>query len=219
MDDYSYSTYDVGIGIGRLRILDYLLLFISLLLIVLPFINGISYQNMDNINAQKEKDFAQLNKALTYFFESSSSIPSQRKYPISVCSGQPNEVDFEYTLRRHLTGKIKELDNFEHIKDENFVSDRLGFYSVNTNERKVKLRDCDQVFGVEIGNNKVYDNGYKSCNFQKDSKDTTLRNCYLYASDNRGFQYQLAYYDEKTDKYNIFTKFREDDIKRTSANR
>jgi hypothetical protein len=214
--EYQNSYNDDFSGLDfRLHILDYLILVICFVLLFVPTIIGFLEQSTLNKVAQKDQDINQVIKALDSYFVASDSYPEDRKYPISNCSGQPNEVDYEYTLKNHLAGKVTQLNNFAYIKENDFPKDPFGIYSVRNNERKIKLRNCDQVFKREDNNDLIYDSGSSSCNFQRDSKNESLRSCYLYGSDNRGSQYQLAYYDENLDKYVVYTKIRNTKLVKT----
>ena len=219
MSDYNYSNYNSGGEWESLHILDFILLIISVCLIFIPVWIGVSSQNIRNQITQKERDMNQVILALNNFFKASSNIPSERKYPISVCSGQPNEVDYEWTLNRHLTGKEVNVEPFAHITPNDFPLDIWGEYSMTTNNRPIKLRSCDGVLGSPNANNLVYSTGAKSCNFAKINANTKFRNCYLYSTDNRGFRYQLAYYNEEIDKYILFTKNREAKMVRSIVDR
>jgi hypothetical protein len=212
-------NYDYSAKYESLHILDYVCILISFLLISLPLLFGIINQNVFNQVAQKEFHMTQLKNALDSFFIASSNVPSERKYPISVCSGQPNEVDYEYTLARHISGAETNLNTFAYIKEKDFPFDPYGVYSTTKNNRPIKLRPCDSVFSKEDDVNKVYSGNLKSCNFQKSHPDSKFRNCYIYGTDNGGFVYQLGYYDEIKDKYVIFTKRREEKESRSVVDR
>jgi hypothetical protein len=214
---YLYSNINDSGSYERLHILDYLLLLIGLLLVITPFIVGYSSQISLNQTSQKERHFKEIFKSLDSYFTDSNSIPSDRQYPISLCTGQPNEVDYEYTLRNHLTGKVKEIINHPYINDNNYPLDPYGVYSETKTDRKLPLRKCDQVFGIQNSTTQIYDNKYKSCNYKRDSTDTRYRNCYLYATDEKGFKYQLAFYDENKDMYVIYTKYRDEPTTRTET--
>jgi hypothetical protein len=207
MSDYDYSSYGGG-DFQTLHILDFICLFLVLCLVTIPLYLGITSQNLANQVDQKKFQIAQVQKALDSYFVASSNIPGERKYPTSVCSGQPNEVDYEYTLLRHLSGQETKLNNFAYINDKDFPLDPFGYYSNTKNNRPIKLRICEGVFD-QSNSNQVYPDNLRSCNFQKNHPDTKYRNCYLYSTDNRGFEYQLAYYDEVKDQYVIATKNRE----------
>jgi hypothetical protein len=219
MADYNYSDYSTQTSFEVLHILDYLLLLVSVALIFFPLFRGISIQNAANENLQKEHDLKQISKALNFFYINSSNIPSERKYPTSQCSGQPNEVDYEYTLHNYLTGKRKNIDTASYINEADFPNDPFGVFSVKNSERKIKLRRCEQVFQNETQNDLVYNNGAKSCNFDLNNKETKYRNCYLYGTNTGGTKYQVSYYDQVTDKFVIFTRSRDDEVVRSTAAR
>jgi hypothetical protein len=214
---YLYSNYSDSSNFERLHLLDYILLLLGIIIVVSPFFAGYSSQIAVNQTVQKERHFKELFKSLDSYFVDSNSIPSARVYPKSLCTGQPNEVDFEYTLRNHLTGKVKEIINHAYIKDQDFPLDPYGEYSYTATERKTPLRNCEQVFGIQSTKSQIYDNNYKSCNYKRDSKDTKFRNCYLYATDEKSFKYQLAFYDEDKDKYIIYSKYLDEPTIRKEA--
>ncbi len=217
MSDYDYSSYSGG-DLQSLHILDFICLFIAICSVTIPLYFGITSQNVANQVAQKQFQISQVQKALDSYFVGSSNIPGERKYPISLCSGQPNEVDYEYTLLRHLSGQEVNLNNFAYISAKDFPLDPFGSYSTTKTNRPIKLRICEGVFD-QNNPNQVYPGNLRSCNFQKNHPNTQYRNCYLYSTDNRGFEYQLAYYDEVKDQYVIFTKNREQKPKRTVVDR
>jgi hypothetical protein len=214
---YLYSNYNNSNNFERLHILDYFLLLIGMVIVIAPFFVGYTSQIAVNQTTQKERHFKEIFKSLDGYFVDSNSIPSERQYPISLCTGQPNEVDFEYTLRNHLTGKVKEIINHAYIKDKDYPLDPYGVYSQAKQERQLPLRKCEQVFGIQNSTNLIYDNNYKSCNYKRDSQNTKYRNCYLYATDEKGFKYQLAFYDENKDMYIIYTKYRDEPTIRTET--
>ena len=215
MVDYNYSNFESRNILDGIRLLDKIVIFVAFFFIFIPLIIGIVLQNSNNENIQKEQDMKQINMALGFFYSNSSNIPSERKYPISLCSGQPNEVDYEYTLRNYLTGRRTEVETSAYILESDFPNDKMGVFSQKNNERQIKLRACEQVFDLESKNDFVYNNGSKSCNFDFRNTDKKFRNCYLYASNSEGSSYQLSYYDQKEDKFVIFTKNRQETIKET----
>jgi hypothetical protein len=219
-DYYQNNSYSRLGFLSGLHLLDFVLLVLSFVLIVTPFGIGIYGQNNSNQIIQKEHDLGQVILALDQFYSNSSKTPSQRLYPIGACGDKPNEIDYEYTLQQHLTGKITSLDNHAYITEGNFPMDRFGVYSQKLDQRKAPLRDCSKVFSKNKNSeNLVYKDGYQSCNFAKDASDSSFRSCYLYATDKTGQEYQLSYYDGNLDQFVIYKKYRDDRITKRYVNR
>lgn len=206
--------------LNGLHLLDFVLLFISLVVIVTPFGFGIYAQNISNGIVQKEQDIGQIIIALDQFFANSSTVPSKRLYPIGACGNKPNEVDYEYTLKQHLLGKVTNLDTHIYISEPDFPNDKQGNFSTKISQKQISTRDCPKVFSRNKNNTDlVYNDGSLSCNFGKDGADTKYRNCYLYSTDQLGFEYQLSYYDSSNERFVIYKKNREQPITKIYANR
>jgi hypothetical protein len=145
-DYYNYqNSLNDNYNYDRFHFFDYVLLLISTVCLVCAIFFGIVEQNQVNEITKKQNDIVQITKALEMYYSDSSKIPSERKYPIAVCNGKPNEVDFEYTLKNALGGKVKSQSNFAYIDPKDFPVDTSGEYALKLAEKKVKLRDCPKV--------------------------------------------------------------------------
>jgi predicted PolB exonuclease-like 3'-5' exonuclease len=138
-------------------------------------------------------------------------VPSQRFYPKAPCSESLNEVDFEYTMRNYLTGRVPEVESHTYIDPQKFPTDKWGEYSQTFSQRKVPYR-CTQNLNSETlsADMAIYNDKSQSCNF---SKKLGFQKCYLYTATNNGDTYQLAYFKEETAKFVIYSKFRDDPVK------
>jgi type II secretory pathway pseudopilin PulG len=212
--DYQQSLNDTS-QFDRFHFFDYVLIFISVISIIAAVVYGIVEQNQTNEITKKNNDIMQVISALDLYYNDSSKVPSERKYPIAVCNGKPNEVDFEYTLKNHLSGKIKALNLYEYIKPVDFPIDTSAEYATRISEKKVKLRDCPKVFGNKKIVDYIYPDRSLSCNFDKDNIDIKYQSCYLYASDNLGFEYKIGYFNQYTNSYIIFSKIRGEPIQKS----
>jgi hypothetical protein len=199
-DNYNYD---------RFHFFDYVLMLISAICLVCAIFYGVVKQNQVNEITKKQNDIEQVVKALDMYYVDSSKIPSQRKYPIAVCNGKPNEVDFEYTLKNALAGKVKSQSNFAYIKPNDFPIDTSGEYALKLAEKKVKLRDCPKIFGNTKTKDYIYPDQSQSCNFESSNPNNKYRSCYIYASDNLGFQYQIGFFDQYKNTFTIYTKTRD----------
>jgi hypothetical protein len=161
--------------------------------------------NAINRDQQRRSDISQVQNALDNFYLNTSNIPSRRFYPVAICSGDLNEVDFESTLRNFLTGQKPEVDPHVYIKPENFPKDRWGVYSSTFVERKVPFR-CPNI--LPAGSTGYPDNT-PSCNF---SPTRRIRQCYIYTSSNNGDTYQIGYWSEAQNKFVIYKRFRQEAI-------
>jgi hypothetical protein len=202
-DNYNYD---------RFHFFDYLLGLISIVCIITAVYFGIIEQNQINEITKKQDDISQIVKALDLYYIDSGKIPSERKYPISVCNGKLNEVDFEYTLKNALGGKIKSRNNFAYIKGEDFPYDVSGEYANKIIDKKVKLRDCPVVFGANKNQEFIYPDQSRSCGFESSNQNNKYHSCYLYASDNLGYQYQIGFFDQYKNTYTIYSKIRDQKV-------
>lgn len=207
--DYQNSLND-NYNYDRLHFFDYILVLVSAACLICAMFYGVVEQNQVNEITKKQNDIDQIAKALDMYYNDSSKIPSMRKYPIAVCNGKPNEVDFEYTLKNALGGKIKSQNNFPYIKTSDFPYDTSGEYANKLADKKVKLRDCPKVFGNK--KDFIYSDKSQSCSFEAINVSNKYRSCYIYASDNLGFQYQLGYFDQYKNTYTIYTKTRDQPV-------
>jgi type II secretory pathway pseudopilin PulG len=211
--DYNYtggfsSSYS---GYRRINILEIATVLISVLALVGVFWWGLSTQNAINRDKQRAQDISQVIAALLEFYKSSNTIPSNRTYPKATCSESLNEVDFEYGLRRALTGKSVQLDTHVYINPDDYPSDKSGTYSTTFKERKIPYR-CTEKLNLAAGattDTQIYADGTKSCNFNQAQKYTL---CYLYTSSNNGDTFRVGYYKESSGSFVVYRKFRDEPI-------
>jgi hypothetical protein len=209
--DYQNSLND-NYNYDRFHFFDYVLILISIVCLVCAIFYGVIEQNQVNEITKKQNDIEQVVKALDLYYADSSKIPSERKYPIAVCNGKPNEVDFEYTLKNALGGKIASKNNFIYIKPSDFPYDTSGEYANKLADKKIKLRDCPKVFGSKKNQDFIYPDQSQSCSFESANVNNKYRSCYIYASDNLGFQYQIGFFDQYETTFTIYTKTRDQPI-------
>ena len=202
-DNYSYD---------RFHFFDYLLILISSICLICAIFFGVVEQNQNNEITKKSNDINQVVAALDLYYNDSSKVPSERKYPVAVCNGKPNEVDFEYTLKNALGGKVKSQNNFAYIKNSDFPYDTSGEYANKVVDKKVKLRDCPKVFGTKKNQDFIYSDQGQSCSFDAFNVNNKYRSCYIYGSDSLGFQYQIGYFDQYKNTYTIYTKTRDQQV-------
>ena len=217
--DYGYSEQQSGGFLSglyssrRINALEIGLILISIAMLAGVFWWGFVNQQAINRDKQRVADIGNVIQALDEFYKNTSLIPSQRFYPKAPCSESLNEVDFEFTLRNYLTGKVPEVESHIYINPENFPKDRWGEYSKTFIQRKVTYRCSEKLSSNTSGDSQVYRDGYDSCSFNKKSN---YKKCYLYTASNSGDTYQLSYYKEETGKFILYEKFREDQIKISS---
>jgi hypothetical protein len=197
----------------RINGLEILTILFCVIVLIASFAMGFLNAQQSNEDAQRFAHIDQVNNALIEFYNNSSAVPSQRSYPIAICSADANEVDFELTLRLSLTGKIKEKDIHAYIEPSNFPKDIAGQYSKSLANRKVPYR-CPALASPETTTNSsadIYADGWESCNFNK----RTNPKCYLYASSNNGDTFTLGYFSQQQNRFILFTKFRDQPAVRT----
>ncbi len=202
---YDYTQYNNNKPTNGLNLFEKFLIIITLIPLVLGFVKGFGEQNTLNKDDRKRQDITEVMKALDLFYLNSAPIENTRKYPVSKCSGQLNEVDFEYTLAQNLTGQNPKDDTNVYINPKDFPTDPFGTYSVKKLERKLPYRNCPSVQKVENDNILVYKFGQKSCNFQIGS---SFLNCYIYSTDQNGISYKIGYYSEPRGGFVIWDKFK-----------
>jgi hypothetical protein len=163
-------------------------------------------------DAKRKADIEQVVWALNNYYENSSLIPGEKRYPLAVCSGRLNEVDFEFTLKQYLTGQKQQFDNHNYIKEGKFPKDDWGGYSSTLGSRELELRACPKVFS-DLNNPEasVYPDETLSCNFQPNS--ARYRKCYLYTSTISADQYEVGYYSEAQGAYIIYSRLRDGEIR------
>lgn len=214
-DYYDYQqSLNPEINYDRLHFFDYVFIVISIIAVIAAVVYGVIEQNQVNEITKKDNDISEVIKALDLYYVDSSKIPSEQTYPLAVCSGRPNEVDFEYTLKNVLAGENKAKSTFAYIAKNNFPVDTSGEYVNRINDKKVKLRDCAKVFGSKKIVDYIYPDQSQSCSFDKDQIDPKYKSCYIYSTDTLGFEYKIGYYDQYKNHYVIFTKNRDQPIQK-----
>jgi type II secretory pathway pseudopilin PulG len=212
----SYEPYPTGSNSGfssfrKINILEIATVLISILALIGVFSWGLIAQNAINRDKQRQQDISQVIAALLEFYKNSNTIPSQRTYPIANCSESLNEVDYEYTLKRALTGQAIQLDTHAYIDPSDYPTDRSGVYSTTFAQRKIPYR-CTEKLNLPTNYSQdtpIYSDGTKSCNFNQAQKYTL---CYLYTSTNNGDTFSIGYYKESSNSFVVYKKFRDDTI-------
>lgn len=197
----------------RLNGLEIITIVISIILLVSVFVFGFINGQQSSEDAQRSSHMQQVSSALTEYYNNSSAVPSQRTYPIALCSADANEVDFELTLRLALTGKILEKDTHAYIQPNNYPKDINGVYSKSLSRRTVAYR-CPNILPTTVTadpNTNIYSDGWDSCNFSR----TRNPKCYLYASSNNGDTFTIGYFSQINNRFILFTKFRDQDVVRS----
>jgi hypothetical protein len=206
---YDYSQYNTNTQSGGLNLFEKFLIIITLVPLIIGFAKGFADQNVNNKDDRKRQDISEVMKALDLSYINSGPVENNRKYPISRCSGQLNEVDFEYTLNLALTGRDTKNDTNVYINPKDYPTDPFGDYSTKKIERKTPFRNCPSVQKIENDNLLVYKSGQKSCNFQIGSR---YLNCYIYSTDQNGTSYKIGYYSEPRGGFIIWDKFKNNSV-------
>jgi type II secretory pathway pseudopilin PulG len=208
-DYYDYQqSLNPEINYDRFHFFDYVLIGISIVSVLAAIVFGVIEQNQVNEITKKDNDITEVIKALDMYYVDSNKIPSEQTYPLALCNGRPNEVDFEFTLKNALAGDDKSKNTFAYIDKKNFPIDTSGEYNTKISDKKVKLRDCSRVFGSKKIVDYIYPNQDMSCSFDKDNADPKYKNCYIYSTDTLGFEYKIGYYDQYKNYFVIYTKVR-----------
>lgn len=189
--------------------------FLELLMIVIPIVVSLVLFsiNFDKHLKDNQKVFQiqQVIQALRLFYQDSSNVEMRRTYPVSL-SSTLNEVDYEYTLQRHLTG-LTSLNRHAYILPSDFPSDPWGTYSQNFTNRPVPYKRLEKLPFPADQNS--YPEGFKSCNFN--GSNTEYARCYLYSSSGSGDSFSLAYYSEVRQGFVIYSETRNNSAKATTS--
>lgn len=190
-----------------------IIIFLLLILLVVTVL-GFSNQLAKLRDRNRQNEIEQIVWALNMFYENSSLVPNERKYPIAVCSGQLNEVDYEFTLRKYLKGEREEFDSHPYIQGQNpesFLVDNWGNYAVNLDQRSIPLRNCPNIFARnQDWGGLVYPDSFPSCQFRP--SDKRFRNCYLYTSTTNGDGYEVGYFSESQQAFIIYYRHRDGNV-------
>ncbi|MBC7472099.1 MAG: hypothetical protein H7196_02450 [candidate division SR1 bacterium] len=201
--NYSYEDYQYFNGF------ELIIIIISIVALVVLFIYGIIFVGPANRNSQRIFDMNQASLALDSFYLNSSTIPSERYYPISSCDAAINSADYEYTLREYLTGKKIEKETRVYINPNDWRSDPWGTYSKTIGERKIPMK-CQDLLQLNSSdkNQIIYSDSSSSCNYSSIQSNKAYYQCYLYGSSVNGDKYSLGYYNEEKNQMVIITKRR-----------
>jgi hypothetical protein len=199
--------YAYGSGFRRINGLEIIVVLLSFLALTGTYAWGLLVTNAENRDAQRRQDISQVVEALQSYYKNTSGVPSERRYPVALCSADLNEVDFESTVRLALTGQQKAKEPHAYINPADYPKDKWGQYATDFTTRQVVFR-CPQLIGGSGVRN--YSDNYPSCEF---SAKAGFRKCYLYTSSNNGDQYQIAYFSESSNKFIVYQQFREEQIK------
>jgi hypothetical protein len=231
MPDYYIPEYNNEPSSYRVvNLLEIILVILVIIGLIISSILGFASKNNDNRDSRRRSEINQIVTALGFYYGNSSGIPNDRRYPVSVCSGQLNEVDYEYTLRKLITGSDPKVSNFAYINNDQFPMDMTGVIADSKSQSRIPKRNCDKGFGGfgAKDSDKIYNNEFQSCNFSRDKVDfekanfweskSVFQHCYLYSSDDRGFNYQLGYYSEVAGQFVVVSQDRGSAIKSSLVN-
>lgn len=206
-----YTSYSSGYsggytsGFKRFNGLEVGIIILTIIALIGVFTWGLLANNTMLRDQQRATHIQQVLQALDQFYVNSALQPSERAYPVSVCSSNLNEVDYEWTLKNHLTGKQVELDSHSYIDDSNFPNDPWGSYNSNFRQKAAPFR-CTNIFPNGSATTQYID-GRESCDF---SSANNIRYCYLFTSSVNGDSFQLGYWSEQNNAYIVYSRFRED---------
>jgi hypothetical protein len=186
-----------------------LIIVLCLSTLTISFLIGYFQEQKINRDLQRQEHIEKVVQALDAYYLNSSKILSARKYPVSSCSSRLNPVDYEFTVKQHLTGKRKEFSTNNYLEGFDFPNDPKGIYSETFESRKIDLTSCPSQFNNTAKS--IYPDKTASCNFSS-GKDKKYKMCYTYASSSVGDQYQIAYYSEAKGKFQIYSKLRNEDL-------
>jgi hypothetical protein len=211
--EYNYNPDGINFKKRSYRMingLELILVLTVLFTLIGVFIWGFTTQELKNKDLQKQIHIEKtLLIALSDFYQNTGAVESARFYPVARCSAELNEVDYEFTLRYILTGKVREIDQHQYIIPNKFPIDKNGVYSTTYRQRQVPFR-CQEKLTSQNNqqDTRIYDD-FNSCNFSRQSK---LNNCYLYTSSPTGDSFQIGYYSESTKCFIVYRKFRNSSV-------
>jgi hypothetical protein len=203
-------TYDEG-SYQYFNGFEIIIIAFSILVLLGSLIYGFLAAGPGNRDLQRVFDINQVTLALDSFYLNSSTIPSERYYPISSCDGAINTVDYELTLREYLTGRKVEKETRIYINPNDWRNDQWGTYSKTLGERKIPLK-CKDLLQLTSGDKAqdIYPDGRSSCNYLSTQINKDYYQCYLYGSSVNGDKYSIGYYSEEKNQMIITTKRRAD---------
>ncbi len=189
--------------------LELTVIVLSLLALAGTFTWGYLSQGAKNRDLQRRMHIENVVAAIDSFYENSSTELAKKKYPISNCTSSLNAVDYEFTLKQHLTGQIRELDAHQYVNPEDFPNDPWGTYSTTLGDRKIPY-PCANF--IPSNSNQIYSDGTESCNFSS-SLENRYRKCYIYQSSSNGESFSIGYFSEELNNFVVFEKFRNEDLR------
>lgn len=194
---------------GNLTGLEKTTITLSVLALIGTFTWGYLSQGAKNRDFQRSIHIQNVIAAIDSFYDNSSTELAKKKYPISVCTSSLNAVDYEFTLKQHLTGQIPELDSHVYVNPGDFPNDPWGRYSTSLGEREV-LYPCENL--LPSGSDQIYSDDTESCNFSSIGQER-FRKCYIYQSSSNGESYSIGYYSEQIGNFVVYQKYRNEDLR------
>jgi type II secretory pathway pseudopilin PulG len=205
---YGYNYSDEYTDSPRINGLEVIVILLMVIAIIISGFMGYSAGSKEKQDEQKYHDISEIIKSLDFFYANNQA------YPIRQCSEDLNPIDFEYTLRRNLTGQIAKIGTQSYIKDV-FPQDLMGDYTASYDKYIYNLPCPSLIQDTVNKNNQIYSDGSSACNYNRSTVKTTKNpngkvefRCYLYTSSVNGDRYSLGYYSEVQQRFVIVTKFR-----------
>ena len=158
-------------------------------------------------DVQRREHIYKIVEALDSYYLNSSQTKADRRYPPSSCGTRLNSYDYEFTLRRYLTGQVVTADTHNYIGGE-YPLDPWGEYSKTLGEREIDFL-CVNI--LDPDSTTIYPGGWESCNFSS-QEQTKYKKCYTYASDNKAERFTLSYYAEELGRFITISRYRDDPI-------
>ncbi|GAB4147726.1 MAG: hypothetical protein OHK0017_09740 [Patescibacteria group bacterium] len=205
---YQYSS-EIN---SRVNGLEIIVIIIALIATLISFIWGFNVANAENHDKQKQSDIGQVIEALDYFYA------NNKAYPIRQCSEDLNPIDYEYFLRRNLTGKVSRIGTENYITTAEFPKDLSGKYVTKAEDYQYNI-PCPSVIQESVkSTGNIYADSSKACNFSRSNAGgrTVMLNCYLYTSSVTGDSYQLGYFSESRKSFIIVSKYRTNNLEVTN---
>lgn len=196
-------------GFKQLNGLELIVLILSLCAVIISFVWGVFASNTGLRDNQREAHILQVLSALDQFYVNSNLDPTNRKYPVAVCSNSLNEVDYELTLRLYLTGQQVAFDKHAYIAKDDYPRDPWGDYATQFADKKTPFR-CSNILPQGNATDAYFDQ-YPSCDF---SPVNNLRSCYVFTSSVNGDSFQLGYWSEVANSFVVYSRFRSEQVTR-----
>jgi hypothetical protein len=184
----------------KFSILETLIISVCVCAMLFAIIFGIFNQNRINQDKIRIRNLVSLSKALSQYYNDSSSFEFSRKFPISQCStSEPNSVDYEHTLYLTLTGIDKNA--FKYLEPNTFPQDNSATYSDQIDSVCSNLLKGLDTSKYSINNKRCDYTPEKAKNF-----------CYLYSTSPEGDRYTLSMYSDFMNKRASITKLRNNQL-------